>query len=350
MKMGSEKNLEFFEMPTQKIEVSEYPYTYARVMAMKSRLFKRIEYERMMKLTLPEFIHFLQESDYRRQIEELALKYQNVELVERSVFLNLLHTYEKLKRISEDVVSRLFDFYMRRKEIELIKKILRAKNAGKFQEVIDEIEALPLKVSKTILDMEIDEIAEIMLPDNEERKEAVDYFRQTKSLSLIEAQLDKVYYTDLIGFSRAVKRDYPRFSAHILKEVESVNIKVVLRLRKLSVEDEIIGKNMTELREDYAEELIKKEPHELLSQLRKIYPKQFSGGVSKDDIASIESKVNIGLMESALNLLKSLPLSRDLVIGYLLAKEVETRNLAVIAKAKDMGLKDEEIYSMLVIR
>lgn len=348
MKMGLKKRFVLFEMPASKIEVEEPPYTYARVMAMRKWLFRKPDYERMLKLALPELVHLLQEAGYKNEVEKLAPRHHGTELVERSVFLNLVNTYMKLRRISGSELCAVMDFYMRRKETELLKRILRAKKEGKFQKVADEIEFLPFKISKKVLERDIENIAKTILPDGDAARDAVEYLKKENSLSLIETLMDLGHYKELLGFCTSVRDSCPGFCTYVMKEIESVNIMAVLRLRNLGVSEETIRDNIVPVKGGSTEEILKKDANGLIGDVKRLYPEMRE--FADTDIQSVESEISRAVMRSALKLMKSPPLSSDLVIGYLLAKEVEAHNLAVIAKSKELGLKEENIYNMLVIR
>lgn len=55
------------------------------------------------------------------------------------------------------------------------------------------------------------------------------------------------------------------------------------------------------------------------------------------------------LLEKSILLQHQHPLSIDIILGYMFAKEIETRNLRVIAKGKQLGLSNEFIESQLVM-
>ena len=53
-----------------KIRIGMYPYTYARVSAMKGKLIQRDQYQKMLRMGTNEVTKFLQETEYRKEIDE----------------------------------------------------------------------------------------------------------------------------------------------------------------------------------------------------------------------------------------------------------------------------------------
>ena len=63
----------------------------------------------------------------------------------------------------------------------------------------------------------------------------------------------------------------------------------------------------------------------------------------------IESKIDKRAILIVQKLISQKPLSADIIIGYLFAKEIEMRNIRLITKAKEFGLSDEFLENQLVV-
>ncbi len=96
------------------IKIGIYPYTYVRTTVMKSLLFSRQDYDKILKMSLPEITKYMQDSNYKKEIDELALDLSGVDLIEHSLNKSLLNSYQKLRRISPDEVDILIDAYLRK--------------------------------------------------------------------------------------------------------------------------------------------------------------------------------------------------------------------------------------------
>src|SRR3989344_2041605 len=120
---------------SEKINLGFYPYTYVRTVVMRALLFKKEDYQKMLKMSFNEIARFLQDSHYKREINALAMEYSGSDLLEIALNRNLAESFKKLIRISSEEIALLVNEYIKRKDIEDIKTILRGKftNANEKQ-------------------------------------------------------------------------------------------------------------------------------------------------------------------------------------------------------------------------
>ena len=111
----------------KKLKFGTYPYTYVRTAVMKSLLFKKEDYHKMLKMDFNEIAKFLQDSNYKKNIDELATAYSGADLLELALNRNLAESFKKLIRISPYEIGLLIKEYAVRKDIDDIKTILRGK-------------------------------------------------------------------------------------------------------------------------------------------------------------------------------------------------------------------------------
>ena len=107
------------------IRLGFYPYTYVRTVVMRSLLFRREDYQKMLKMSFSEIAKFLQESNYRKEINELAMNYSGPDLLELALNKSLAESFKKLIRISSEELGLLIREYAKRKDIEDLKTIIR---------------------------------------------------------------------------------------------------------------------------------------------------------------------------------------------------------------------------------
>src|SRR3989338_11558995 len=112
------------KLETKKLELGFYPYTYVRASVMKSLLFKKDDYQRMLKMGFSEIAKFLQESHYKNEVNQLATEYSGADLLELALNKNLANSFKKLMMISPDSLRSLINEYIKRKDIDDIKTIL----------------------------------------------------------------------------------------------------------------------------------------------------------------------------------------------------------------------------------
>ena len=111
----------------KKLNLGRYPYTYVRTTVMKSLLFKKHDYEKMLKMGFNEIAKFMQDSNYKKEISELAANHSGADLLESALNKNLAYTFKKLIRISPKELGAIIWEYAKRKDIEDIKTIIRGK-------------------------------------------------------------------------------------------------------------------------------------------------------------------------------------------------------------------------------
>ena len=111
----------------KKLRLGKYPYTYARTAVMKSLLFRKPDYDKMLKMGFSEIAKFMQDSNYKKEISELAASHSGADLLELALNKNLAYTFKKLIRISPKELGAIIREYAKRKYIEDLKTIIRGK-------------------------------------------------------------------------------------------------------------------------------------------------------------------------------------------------------------------------------
>src|SRR3989338_6297223 len=188
----------------EKIKLGFYPYTYVRTVVMRALLFRRDEYHKMLKMSFSEIAKFLQESHYKREINELATKYSGADLLELAINKNLASSFKKLIRISSFELGLLIKEYAKRKDIEDIKTILRGKFTNTEEKLIlNSITAAGTLSYEFLVSLLKKESIEDILRNNGlvdflMFKSGLKELKEKNSLVSIENTLDIFYYTRLI--------------------------------------------------------------------------------------------------------------------------------------------------------
>ncbi len=349
--------LEPFE---ESLKIRKHPYTYARVMAMRSKLISPEQYQRLTKLSLPGLLKFLQESEYKEEINQLALHYKGVELLERALNENLAETYAKLRRISSKELSAIIDIFLLRRDIQNIKTILRGVHAGLEKAVIWD-KVYPACFSKTEYDQVVsagsveDVLKRLDFIPSAVFRDGLAQYARTGSLGLIEATLDWHLYNGMLGVAGALPKDAGFLRDFLNLEVDMLNLKAILRLK-------IAGFAPQQIREIVlfkGGRLSKSELRRMieadLGNLFAIYTEGKYGklfdGLNKDkpDITGLEIQLDRFLLKRSVLFKRKHPLTVDVILGYLFAKWVEARNLEMIGKASHLRLGEEFVKNNLVI-
>ena len=340
---------------------AKYPYTYARVSAMKAALLKKSSYDKLLKMSLSEATSFLESTEYKKEIDELAVNYKGVELIELAINKNLSNTYIKLRRISNPSLRVLLDTYLRRKDIANIKTVLRGKYTSSGEK---EITAMlqPYELSQEFLKslLKKQDIAEILKEIKSISpaiwKQAHEKFMETNMLVEIENALDQHYFKQVTDISSKLPTRGTLFKKFLQEEIEIINMLNIIRFKRERMDKKDIQRYVftsgkgpdTRLKR-----LINAGNEETAAALESTaYGTIAKRGITeykeKGTLIYLETDLYRHLLKKALMLVRQMPLVADAILGYLFAKEIEARNLKLIVKAKQLGLAQEFIEDHII--
>jgi V/A-type H+/Na+-transporting ATPase subunit C len=345
------------------IRLEHYSYTYVRTLVMKSLLFKREDYHKMLKMSFSEIAKFLQDSNYRKEISALATEHSGPDILELALNRNLAESFKKLLRISSRELDLVIMAYARRKDVEDIKTILR----GKFTKA-DERTILNSLVGAGTLSRGFlasltkkDSIEEILknnrLMDFSLFGPGLRDFNEGKGVISIENTLDKQYYHYLTEFSNSFKREKTFFREFLVKEVNILNILTIMRFKKHNFKKEVVSKFIIPSHDLMDFKLAKLAELDDLGDISKALERTEYGDIVKRGIEDyrktnslivLETELYKYLLKESTHMLHKHPLSVDVILGYMLAKDIEVRNLKLIIKGKQLGLEQDFIESQIV--
>lgn len=345
------------------LRLGTYPYTYARVSAMKSKLIKRDDYQKLLKMKVAEIAKFLQETEYKREIDELAVSQLGIHHVEAALNKNLVRAFRKLKKIAEGNLRIIIEEYLKRKDISNLKSVFRGKFTSADERYVESLLIPAGSFSRTYLMQlfrkeSIEEIAKsIPFVD---LKEAVAKYKEQHSLFDIENALDRHYYSEILEFSKHIPKQGNLFRTFLEHEIDVLNIKTILRLKREQFDSKEIEKYLF-----FSGARIKKhallalarmaDANEAVAALKKMgygnAPESRSADNNSKEggaIMDFELQLNHHLLDRAALLLHQNPLSIDVILGFMFAKEIEIRNLKTIIKGKQLGLDEAFMARELV--
>lgn len=348
----------------EKIKLGFYPYTYVRTVVMRALLFRKEDYGKMLKMGFSEIAKFLQESNYRKEINALAAEHSGADLLELALNKNLAESFKKLIRISSPELALLIKEYIKRKDVEDIKTILRGRFTNTNEKAVaDSITAAgTLSYDFLMLLLKKESIEEILkgnkIVDFDLFKNAVKDLNETNSLTGIENVFDKYYYGSIMQFSNRLPREGALFRNFLLKEIEILNILTLFRLKKAKfgkdIAKEFIILSGDRLTDSKITDLIDIDD---LDELSKAFQKtEYKNVIAKGieefkktgSLITIETEFYKHLLKQSILFMHQHPLSIDVILGYMLTKDIEIRNLRIIIKGKQLGLKEDFIESQLV--
>ncbi len=224
---------------------SPYIYVCTRMRVRKAKLIPREEYMRLLNMSLPEIARFIEETEYKQEIDELGTSFSGIDLIEVAVSWNLAKEYQNILQITPGVLKQFTRAYLRRWDIQNVLTILRGKmqglKAGKIKEVLIPAGSL----DRAFLDRLLNE-------DSPER--IVDALKGTKmfpvlvrefppamesgSFARLENELYKKLYAELLTDARSGVKGGNLFLAYLRLEIDIKNIKNLFRLRSDGFEED----------------------------------------------------------------------------------------------------------------
>lgn len=253
---------------------------------------------------------------------------------------------QELVEMAPEPLSSIITVYLRRYDIVTLKRLLRWKKGGSEKNSKDmfiPVSRYSFEELSELMEKDFEEIVEgINFPDSE-----VDYqsFIEGKELSEVESSLDKAYSAELDKLcERVPSRQFRRFME---RELEHQNIVTALRLKKYGFEPEEISRHFINGNQSgLIEEIMNAEDLEhamqLVGESEKAEP--------ADRLEDLEHNLEAARLQNALKMVHAEPLGATSIIGYVVAKQIEVKNLRMLIRAKETGLQNlETIKNNLVI-
>ncbi len=345
-----------------RLRLGKYPYTYARVSVMRSFLLRKDDYHKLMKMDVNEIISYLESSQYRKEIDELAVQFKGVPLMEFALNRNLANTWEKLKRISPASLRVLISVYLLRVDVWNLKTIIRAKytnlDPGQLPAML-----LPsgyLNGKKLAKLAKKDSIEEILKSagfiDYSRFAFAIEKFRETKSIAEIENVLDVFYYSAMAEFSGRLPAEGKLFRDFAELELVISALINILRLKRANVGAKDIERHVKLPHSDRA--IFKRMLGSasaadaanilLQSRLKQVVEAGINEFLASGSLVRLELDLLAHALKRSILLIHQHPLTVDVILGYMFAKEIEVRNIKMMLKARQLGLSEEFVARQVI--
>jgi V/A-type H+-transporting ATPase subunit C len=335
----------------------KYAYITGRVRAMKTKLIPGDMYPRMMSMDTSEIARYLEETQYKDEIDALSKEYSGVELIEHATFANLARTFKKLEEVSIDEPSFLILEYLRRWDVWNIKTLLR----GKFSGAADTDIVKHLVPAGELSAEYLDELAKkesitdiISAFDGTDYSSALAQY-DGKNLASLENALDKLYY---FRMERAVGGTLSVGGGLLLKyvrrEIDIRNLITLFRMNKAGVDAAVTLENLIPGGKLHGE-LSRMAGQPFGEFLRGLEGYPFWSSISDiatvdlDAVSRVEARLRAYLIRYAWALSNYHPLSILPVLGYMVSKETEVSNIRKIVRGKEAGLPAELIEEQVVV-
>ncbi len=337
--------------------MSNYSYVATRARSRRSRLLPPEAYTQLLNLDLPEIARYIQDLEYRREIDRYGSKFTGADLIEMALVDNLAEDVGDFLGFSTGKLREILVTYAERYRVENLKNIMRGVNQGMSPDDIERL-VCPINESdeglyKRLYESKtVDDLIVLLegTPYYQNLKSASEN-RQQDSLQPLEDALDLDYYKHLVENLPSGGADAEIYNNFIQLKVDVANIKTLLRLRHRNIQghNELFisgGSIKTELLEsintinDLVTALEGTKYHELISP-------HFEG--EKADLNSCVQDLDHYIVDRTKRFSYLYPLSVLPVLDYLLRKEREVYNLRAIVRGKQTGLSSEIIEELVMV-
>jgi V/A-type H+-transporting ATPase subunit C len=341
-----------------------YVYVCTRMRVRMAKLLPREEYLRMLNMSLPEITRFIEETEYKQEIDELSPSFTGINLVEVALSWNLAKEYQKILAITPGNLRYFTESYLQRWDIQNVLTILRGKahgiSPGRIKEILipagrlDRVfldrllnEDSPERIVEALRGQRIYPVIELELPAALE----------TGSFARMENELYKQFFMNLIADAKSGIKGGKLFLEYVRLEIDIRNIQNLFRLRIGGVSEDIRDLMIpsgsfsldemqrlahTESVDDVIEGLKK---HIRIEKMQNLLEDIKSGS----PIHKIEIDLTRIMLDRMESLSKRYPFSICPILVYLEKKKYEVNNLRAMARGKEANLQTEQIQSYLVM-
>src|SRR3989338_135597 len=342
-----------------------YPYTYVRANVMRTKLFRRNDYEKMLKMQFSELAKFLQDSSYKAEIDELAVMYSGEELIEMALTRNLAKTFAKLRRISTTELNLLIDAYLTKYDILNVKTIVRGIYTSADKDYIKRL-LVPAGAFREEFLYELlkkdsveDVVRAVPFLEYKHFRKFIEDLKEKGALYEFENALDQHYFRHLISFSEMLPVGGELFKNFIETQIEATNLLNIVKLIKEGAPKSDMKKsifltaspekNLQVLRllesksiDSIPKGIRNKAMRKFINECVEHYHKNHS-------LIEFERLVNKHVLGRAMLFIHQNPLSINVILGFMFAKEIEVQNLMKIVKGRQLGFSEEFISREIIV-
>ncbi len=340
-----------------------YAYTAARVKAKKSKLLKEEDYNKLLMMTVPEISHYISDAGYSKEMTDLAARYSGISLVEYATYTNMAKQFRSILSSATGDLSRMVAAYLTKWDFENLKTILRGKNYGL---TIDDIKEDLVPAGSLGTD-DLEKI--ISAPSIEDAlalfksktgisvsDEALNAYKEEGVLTKIEDEISKGYYKSVLASIEGRDRATSIFRNYFKYVIDAKNIETLLKLKVENVSSE----NASEFFIPGGYEVNQKVFSQIAAapdfqsalnetQQLKIYSELKDSLNQNATIMEVVNEIDKYKIKLANQVAHMYPLSVIPVVEYMIHKEIEVRNIRMIAHGTDSGLDRDTMKNLLVI-
>ncbi|MCX5708579.1 MAG: V-type ATPase subunit [Candidatus Omnitrophica bacterium] len=344
-------------------QLAKYAFANAKIRAMLSYLLTAEDFNGLLEARdLEDALDILKKTRYSSVLEHIPAEDNNIVHLEREFLKNDLAVYQKVENTLSGKGEREFVSLLRQRyELEEIKVFLRIWHQKLTVSWEDYVVAakicFDIDFKKLLSASSIEEF--ILLLDHTPYKAALlagrERYKERNSSFYLEASLDLDYYRRLLACIEKFTSVDKSVARRILGiEVDMENINWLIRLRKY------YALGIGEMLEWFIpggqwinKEAVRK--YYVTDGLTKVVESVSFGPYAKikelaqENVALVENFLYEILLHQVRSALSGFPFTIGTVMGYLILKRQETKNIISLLNAKQYGWRKEEITPLLNI-
>ena len=325
---------------------NKYLYSVTRTRALETKLLDKAKIERMIEArNADEIIKILYETEYANSISEM----KSIEDYESVLSKELSNTYKLLSEISP--VPELTNLFQLRYDIHNLKTLLKSSYLDEENdELLSEIGTVPIQQLKGMVKEKVFSDLDPLV--RESLEEVVGEFTVNPDPQLIDVTLDKALYKLMYKAAKDNKSSF--LTDYISAQIDLINIKSLVRVKSMGYGREFLKKVILENGKlDYAffSDIFDESLETLIDRLAyKDYGKVVEEGISNyiktKSLTKFEKLSDDFIFELAKKG-KFVAFGIEPLIGYLMAKENETKIIRMIMVGKINEIPNELIRERL---
>jgi V/A-type H+-transporting ATPase subunit C len=341
-----------------------YIYVCTRMRVRKAKLLPEEEYIRLLNMSLPEITRFIEETQYKREIDELSAAFGGIDLIELALSWNLAKEYQAIIAITPGTLRTFTEGYLRRWDIQNVLTILRGKLQGLGPGKIKEVLIPAGELDRVFLDRLVGEesperIVELLRGRKIYPVLAREFpaAMQSGLLSKLENELYKEFYGGLIAEAAGGIKGGKLFLSFVQLDIDITNIRNLFRLRADEIQEDaremMIAGGTFSVEELQRLNTIAGGSEFVDALLARVRVKPLRNALEmmreKRSIREIEIELIRVQLDQMEKMAKLNPFSIHPILVYLEKKKYEVSNLRAIARGKEARLSPEQIRGFLVM-
>jgi V/A-type H+/Na+-transporting ATPase subunit C len=347
---------------------SNYAYAVARVQAKRAKLVPPSEFEKVLKMDVPEITRYIQDSAYKTEVDELAAKFSGLDLLEAALTVNEERTYEAIRHMVGGEGGAILSLFLDRYHYDDVKTLLRGKAAGAKREEL--LREMVLENQQTydlfapLLADDVRTVADVLAAMEAQGGQAREWAQLLRkvpagaSLARYDDALDKAYYARLVevleGSGQKGAKEVLAFVRH---EIDAVNLLNAARWVAAKEPGDFSafvvpgGKDLkvaTVVSLSRAKSLA--EFAEQVGELKRFHDAKpaVEAAARSNRLAPLQAAVTRAHLADIDRLAHTNPLSLVPILVFLVRKHREVMTLRAVARGKAAGLSEDRLRELIV--